>query len=61
MVLECVEGLGDGLGGEFGFSVESACVCASVGGSRCTCGMLVCGGVGVRECVHVCCVVWLLR
>ena len=29
--------------------------------SRCTCGVSVCGGVGVREGVCVCCVVWVLR
>ena len=29
--------------------------------SRCICGMSVCGGVGVREGVRVCCVVWVLR
>ena len=28
--------------------------------SRFTCGVSVCGGVAVREGVHVCCVVWVL-
>ena len=29
--------------------------------SRCTCGVSVCGGVGVRGSVCVCLVVWMLR
>ena len=28
---------------------------------RCTCEVSVCGGVGVRGGVRVCCVVWVLR
>ena len=28
---------------------------------RCTCGVSVCVGVGVREGVRVCCVVWVVR
>ena len=42
-------------------------VCVTDGGedyllrSRCTCEVSMCGGVGVREGVRVCCVVWVLR
>ena len=61
VALEYVEGLSVGLEVEFGFPVVTTCVvCAYevMGGwllcSRCTCGVFIYGGVGVREGVRVC-------